>query len=331
MPVVSIVIPVNNRANLLAQTLDSVLSQTFTDWECIIVDDHSTDDSFLVAEEYAKKDSRFFAFKLPDTKRYGNAARNYGLSFARGDFVNFLDSDDLLSPQKLQIQLDLFEKEPGLDMVACRHDLWWEKDDGFQIFSCKFADRKFWLDVVWHPDYLKRYGGLWCTNAPLWRKVVVTEIGAWDEDLRAWQDVALNIHALIYGVKIDRIEQTLVHVRKTGTDNITSPSAVKSESILKGLKKTWSLLAKRGMDTKFRREMVSLNILSQSQWLLSKKLLFSSFRYWTTGCTITKQPIIRILMGYFILISLSIPIFKPFYYHLRSKFYKHLKSLPDAV
>ncbi len=76
MPKASIVIPVHNRANLLPATLDSVKAQTFTDWECIIVDDHSTDGSAGVAEAYARNDRRFVVIKLPDFLR--SAARLVG-------------------------------------------------------------------------------------------------------------------------------------------------------------------------------------------------------------------------------------------------------------
>ena len=76
MPLVSILIPNYNKAPYLRETLDSVLSQTYTHWECIIVDDHSTDNSWEILEEYVAKDSRFKLYKRPvDRKQGGNAAR----------------------------------------------------------------------------------------------------------------------------------------------------------------------------------------------------------------------------------------------------------------
>jgi glycosyltransferase involved in cell wall biosynthesis len=95
-PIVSIIIPTYNRAHLIGETLDSVLAQTYTNWECIIVDDGSTDNTDEVVEEYVKKDSRFKYYHRPDEHLPGgNGARNYGFKMSKGEYVNWLDSDDL--------------------------------------------------------------------------------------------------------------------------------------------------------------------------------------------------------------------------------------------
>ncbi|WP_373399097.1 glycosyltransferase family 2 protein [Algoriphagus halophilus] len=110
MPLVSILIPNYNKALYLRETLDSVLEQTYTHWECIIVDDHSTDNSWEILEEYASKDSRFKLYKRPkDRKPGGNAARNYAFELSEGDYIQWLDSDDVISPVKIEIQINQFE------------------------------------------------------------------------------------------------------------------------------------------------------------------------------------------------------------------------------
>lgn len=87
-PLVSIIIPTYNRAHLIGETLDSVLAQTYENWECIVVDDGSTDHTDEVMAEYCAKDSRFRYFHRPDThKPGGNGARNYGFLMSRGEFV----------------------------------------------------------------------------------------------------------------------------------------------------------------------------------------------------------------------------------------------------
>lgn len=96
-PLVSIIIPTYNRAHLISETLDSVLAQTYQNWECIIVDDGSTDSSENVIREYVKKDSRFQFYKRPVNKVKGaSSCRNFGLSNVNGEYIIFLDSDDLL-------------------------------------------------------------------------------------------------------------------------------------------------------------------------------------------------------------------------------------------
>src|SRR5690606_24976907 len=128
-------------------TLDSVLAQTFQDWECIIVDDHSTDNSLAVANAYAAEDSRFSVVSLPDGKRYANAARNCGLSQAKGRFVNFLDSDDLFLPQKLERQLQEFKRQPSLDIVACRCAIFHE-NPVVDARQRTFAPQAYWIETL---------------------------------------------------------------------------------------------------------------------------------------------------------------------------------------
>jgi glycosyltransferase involved in cell wall biosynthesis len=103
-PKISIIIPVYNRYELLSYTLNSVLAQIFTDWECILVDDHSTDNSFQLLQEYQNKDVRFKVFKRPlYLKKGANACRNYGFLQARGIYIKWFDSDDIMLPNHLDI------------------------------------------------------------------------------------------------------------------------------------------------------------------------------------------------------------------------------------
>ncbi|MGO2103677.1 MAG: glycosyltransferase family 2 protein [Psychroflexus halocasei] len=96
-PLVSIIIPTYNRAHLIGETLDSVLAQTYQNWECIVVDDGSTDDTDSVMKGYCDKDSRFKYYHRPDEHLPGgNGARNYGFKMSRGEYIQWFDSDDLM-------------------------------------------------------------------------------------------------------------------------------------------------------------------------------------------------------------------------------------------
>jgi glycosyltransferase involved in cell wall biosynthesis len=87
-PLVSIIIPTYNRAHLIGETLDSVLAQTYQNWECIIVDDDSTDKTDEVVGAYVEKDSRFKYYHRPDEHLPGgNGARNYGFKMSTGEYV----------------------------------------------------------------------------------------------------------------------------------------------------------------------------------------------------------------------------------------------------
>lgn len=119
-PKVSVIVPCYNQAQFLAETLDSVLAQTHENWECIIVNDGSTDDTEAVAKEYCNKDNRFIYHK----KENGglSSARNAGLDIVQGDYVQFLDSDDILLPNKLECQIRVIEIEKS-DVCVCHHSM----------------------------------------------------------------------------------------------------------------------------------------------------------------------------------------------------------------
>ena len=103
-PKVSIIVPLYNTKKLLSETIESVLSQTYTNWEMIIVDDCSTDGSYEYAMTFSEKDQRIQVYKL-DCNSGPGAATKYGFEKAKGEMIAFLDSDDLWMPVKLERQI----------------------------------------------------------------------------------------------------------------------------------------------------------------------------------------------------------------------------------
>jgi glycosyltransferase involved in cell wall biosynthesis len=117
---VSIIIPTYNRAHSIVRALDSVLAQTYADWEAIVIDDGSTDDTAtVVASRYGAEPRIRYTVK---TNGGAAAARNAGLEKATGDFIGFLDSDDTWEPWKLELQLQCFRLEPEIGMVWTNMD-----------------------------------------------------------------------------------------------------------------------------------------------------------------------------------------------------------------
>lgn len=98
---ISIVIPIYNSANYLNRCLDSLQGQTYSDWEAVLVDDASTDDSLLIAQQYCQSDSRFTLIQQ-ETNSGQSAARNKGMDHIQGDYLLFLDSDDSLEADCLE-------------------------------------------------------------------------------------------------------------------------------------------------------------------------------------------------------------------------------------
>src|SRR3954469_15054656 len=109
-PLISVILPVYNRANWVSRAIDSVLSQTYQNFELLVIDDGSTDDTSRVLESYG---SRIKVLKQAHAG--AEAARNLGLEYARGEFVAFIDSDDMWSADRLSSQLLCFNRvELGL-------------------------------------------------------------------------------------------------------------------------------------------------------------------------------------------------------------------------
>ena len=120
-PLISVIIPCYNQGNYLAETLDSVSSQTYPYWECIIVNDGSDDNTEQVAQEYIKKDSRFIY--LSQENKGLSAARNYGILNSNGQYILPLDSDDLIAPTYLERAINAFANDSTVKIVYCRAKL----------------------------------------------------------------------------------------------------------------------------------------------------------------------------------------------------------------
>jgi len=115
---VSIIIPNYNRASLIGETIRSIKKQDYEDWECIIIDDHSTDNSIEVIKQNIKNDDRFRVFKRPFIRPKGaNSCRNYGFEVSNGKLINWFDSDDLMTPDHISVLVKLI-KDEGLDFAV---------------------------------------------------------------------------------------------------------------------------------------------------------------------------------------------------------------------
>lgn len=130
MPLISIIVPIFNMEKLMRKSLDSILAQTFDDYECLLIDDGSKDGSPAICDEYATKDLRFKAFHKPNGGL--SDARNYGIERARGDYTIFFDPDDWVDADCLK---DMYAKaqETDADMVMC--DLYY--NDPYRQTYCK--------------------------------------------------------------------------------------------------------------------------------------------------------------------------------------------------
>ena len=127
---VSVIIPTWNRSNLIPTAINSVLNQTYKDWELIIVDDGSTDNTEEVIKKFQTNDTRIKFIKHKENSGGCSAQKIQGVKNALGNYIAFLDSDDEWLPTKLEEQLDLFKKSTvdNLGFVGCR--VIYKKSDG---------------------------------------------------------------------------------------------------------------------------------------------------------------------------------------------------------
>lgn len=108
---VSIIMPCHNGANYIEKAINSVIAQTYIEWELIIIDDNSTDNSVLIANKYVNSDSRIKCLRNENNTGMPASPRNIGIKEAKGRYIAFLDCDDFWLPSKLEHQIPLFENE----------------------------------------------------------------------------------------------------------------------------------------------------------------------------------------------------------------------------
>lgn len=175
-PLVSILIPCHNAAAWLAATLDAALAQTWPHREIIVVDDGSTDNSAAVARSYQSRGVTL----ITQTNRGASAARNAALAAARGEYVQFLDADDLLAPDKIARQMSALAAQPVGTIAA----------GSWGVFTDDPATAVFNPEPVWSDhapvDWLVRSwsgGGMFPPIVWLTPRTVLTAAGPWNESL----------------------------------------------------------------------------------------------------------------------------------------------------
>jgi len=193
-PRISVIIPNYNRGDLLADTLESLIRQDYPEWEAVVVDDGSTDNSAEVAQRYNALDSRIRFYLRDREPRGAPVCRNIGIGLSTGEYLIFLDSDDLLAPGALSQRAHAIRNHP---------------EDDFWVFPMlMFRDDPTKATMLWNIDNgkpdLSRFLVLdapWQTSGPIWRKEPVIRIGGFTEGLACWQDVDFHLKALIAGLK----------------------------------------------------------------------------------------------------------------------------------
>ena len=197
---VSIIIPTFNRAHIICEALDSVLELSYDHWECIVVDDGSTDDTIKVVQQYVEKDSRFKVYNRPESLMKGpSSARNHGVSKAQGKYVIFLDSDDLLIRDCLTNRIKFAEENEVFDLWIFKMNLVntaSKSDEDTVVIGGMDYDKEQCLSL-----FFKFENPFTVTN-PLWRRTYFQLLGGFDENLIRLEDPDLHCRALLNGARL---------------------------------------------------------------------------------------------------------------------------------
>jgi glycosyltransferase involved in cell wall biosynthesis len=180
-PTVSVIIPTYNRAHLVNRSVQSVLNQTYTDFEIIVVDDASTDNTGEEVKELQQQDNRIRYIKLEENVG-GSAARNTGIKASRGKYIAFQDSDDEWFPEKLKKQMDVFETASY--KIGVVYTGFWRVENDERIYIPFHWVRQKEGDI--HTEIFQ--GNYITTQAALVRKECFEKSGMFDESLPRLQD-----------------------------------------------------------------------------------------------------------------------------------------------
>jgi len=206
--IVSVIMPVFNAGQFIAEAVDSVIKQTFNRWELIIVNDGSTDDTRSIAEKYVAADARIKLITQENKKL--SAARNTGITAAKGEWIAFLDADDFWVPEKLEKQLAATEKHPAAGVIF---------SDGFVFYNNDVKTAQHYGTVVGYfapaDIYKLEYRGNYIpVLSVLVKKKELDTVGPQDEKLRACEDWDYWLRLALQGVSFYGMEEKLFYYRK---------------------------------------------------------------------------------------------------------------------
>ena len=216
MPQISVIVPVYNVESYLSQCLDSILNQTFTDFECICINDGSKDNSLAILQKYASKDSRI---KIINQENKGLAVtRNIGIKNSIGQYIAFVDSDDWLTEDCLYKSFNKI-KETSADVVQFNYKFYYSKEDKYEskrVFESEKIKKEDTISAILQKSY----------EGPVWRRIykkdVLLKNNLFFYEGRVSEDGVFSAVLFLYTQNVVYIEDELYIYRKQTASAITS-------------------------------------------------------------------------------------------------------------
>lgn len=275
--IVTVITPTKNRCKLLCEAIDSVQQQSFDAWEHIIVDDGSDDGTCEEVTRRMAADSRIRYVRRVGERSGANVCRNIGIAESSGEFIVFLDSDDLLAPGCLGRRAELMQRNLDLDFATFQAG----------IFEHAVGDIRSEFDPHLLGDDLLRFLFFecpWIITGPVWRRDSLLRLGLFDESLPSWQDIDLHVRAITRGFRYLRFPEVDHHVRwqfeptKVSVEQRRSPRHLEAASAI--LEKFENhVRAGPGMNWVRQRALCSLYFFVAEQWVATGNLS-SALRSW---------------------------------------------------
>ena len=241
MPKISVIIPVYNVEPYLRECLDSVRAQTFTDWECICVDDGSTDASPAILDEYAAKDPRFRIFRREHSN--AGACRNVGMDLAKGEYLQFLDSDDVFAPRMIGTMVGVIEQHQA-DMASCTIVRFRDGEDIPSMRCSKHREIRVYNEPSKTVDTFSTWiGRPW---DKMFRKRFIDGLGIRFQEIRSTNDEFFIDLAVVSAHRIVHIDEPLIAYRQHAS-SLQATQHKDPLCLIKAIDAVYSEMERRGM------------------------------------------------------------------------------------
>lgn len=277
-PTISLVAANYNGADYITEFIDSVIAQTYTNWELIIIDDGSSDSSISIAEAYSKIDNRIKLIKRDKLPKGACTCRNIGLELAKGKYIIFPDADDILPEYCLETRLREIEGNPTVDFIVF---------PAITFMSTPYDSCSLVLGIEIFKDdlsmFLKRYRLPFAVWTNIYRKDYFFRYNIrWDEQLKSMQDSDLNIMGLSNGAKYEYSkDKRPSYFWRTGGNQSSITKTIKSYKNLESQFYFFEKLQRMFAITKYDRDVkrFGLTILNRALQLkhstIPQSLLYS--------------------------------------------------------
>ena len=283
-PLVSIIVPCYKQAHFLEETLQSVLEQTYLDWECIIVNDGSPDHTEVIAEKWIVQDQRF-SYIFQENKGLPSA-RNEGIKRSTGEFIVALDSDDILHPEYISKLLPVLLENTTLGIVTCyRHFFSTSKSN--IIYNYKATGSNY-HDLMFENKLMP---------SSLYRKKCWEAVGGYDESMiKGFEDWEFWLNVTKRGWEFSFVQEFLFYYRKAKhsmlVDTINNHSEANMEYIFRKHKELYTASFDNTAEVLFyyiKTHRVGKMELKNSLEYKIGKVILKPFRYFTNWFSKSKS------------------------------------------